>query len=88
MGMIWDAAAIAISCQVATAPAAWLHFGAFPKYFLLTNLLAVPLTTVVMLTSIAVVVLSAAGICPDILLTANEAAVAVLRTILETIASM
>ena len=39
---IWKAASLAISCQLTTAPLVWLRFGNFPHYFLLTNLLAMP----------------------------------------------
>ena len=39
---IWKAASLAISCQLTTAPMVWLRFGDFPHYFLLTNLLAMP----------------------------------------------
>ncbi len=88
MGRIWNAAALSISCQAFTAPVVWYHFGTFPQYFMLTNLLAIPLTTMTMVTSVAAVALSAMGICPDFLLTANEAAVAALRFTLETISTL
>lgn len=87
-GRIWNAAALSIACQAFTAPAVWYHFGTFPQYFILTNLLAVPITTMTMMTSIAVVSLSAFGLCPDFLVTANEAAVTALRFTVETISTM
>ncbi|MBP5488028.1 MAG: ComEC/Rec2 family competence protein [Bacteroidales bacterium] len=40
---IWKAASLALSCQLTTAPLVWLRFGSLPRYFLLTNLLAMPL---------------------------------------------
>lgn len=88
MGRIWNIAALSISCQAFTAPVVWYHFGTFPQYFMLTNLLAIPLTTITMVTSVAAVALSAIGICPDFLLTANEAAVTALRFTLETISTL
>lgn len=88
MRKIWNAAALSVSCQAFTAPAVWYHFGTFPQYFILTNLLAIPLTTLTMTTSIAVTALSAFGICPDIMVTANEAAVSALLFTLETISRM
>lgn len=54
---IWQGAALAISCQVFTAPLAWLRFHTFPKYFLLTNLLAMPLTSALMASSVAALAL-------------------------------
>lgn len=68
---IWEAAALSISCQAFTSPLAWIRFHTFPKYFLLTNLLALPLTGMTMMLSVVVVVLSSAGICPDLLVAAD-----------------
>lgn len=48
LNYIWTTACIAISCQLTCGLLAFLHFGTFPRYFLVTNLLAVPLATVVM----------------------------------------
>lgn len=61
---IWNAAALAISCQIFTAPLAWIRFHTFPKYFLLTNLTAMPLTTILMAASVATIVLQATGCSP------------------------
>lgn len=41
---IWSAVALTLSCQLFTAPLVWVRFHSFPKYFLLTNLGALPLT--------------------------------------------
>ena len=85
---IWEMAALSISCQVFTAPLAWIYFGTFPKYFLLTNLLAMPLTTIIMALSVVVILLSALGCCPDILVLWNDYAVQTLLRLLELISSM
>lgn len=45
---IWRTAALSLSCQVFTGPLAWYRFRTFPPWFLLTNLLAIPLTTSIM----------------------------------------
>ena len=45
---IWDAVSIAISCQATCGVLAWFYFGTFPRYFLITNLLVVPVGTAVM----------------------------------------
>ena len=42
---IWDTISLSISCQIFTSPLIWLYFGTFPKYFMITNLLAIPLTS-------------------------------------------
>lgn len=48
LGYIWNTLCLSISCQAATAPLAFLYFGSFPKYFLVTNLLAIPLSSAAM----------------------------------------
>ena len=64
---IWDPLCVSISAQLFTAPLCWYYFHSFPKYFLLTNFLAIPLTTAFMILAIVVVVLSYVGICPTFL---------------------
>ena len=45
---VWDSVCVAVSCQAATAPLSYLYFGTFPRYFLITNLLAVPVAAAVL----------------------------------------
>lgn len=45
---IWKSVSLAISCQITTAPAVWLMFGTFPRYFMLTNLTAMPLCEILL----------------------------------------
>lgn len=85
---IWDAAALTISCQVFTGPLAWWKFGTFPKYFLLTNLLSLPLTSAVMLLSVSSSVLFAIGICPDFLISLTDSCASLLLFIMKVISSM
>lgn len=85
---IWDLAAMSIACQLFTAPLAWKLFGSFPRYFLLTNVIAMPVMTLTMISAIASLALSLAGICPDILLRACEWNVQTLLWILEIIAGI
>lgn len=85
---IWDAAALTISCQVFTGPLAWWKFGTFPKYFLLTNLLSLPLTSAVMLLSVSTSVLFTIGICPDFLISLTDSSASLLFFIMKVISSM
>ena len=57
---IWTGVALALSCQAFTAPLVWIRFHTFPKYFLLTNLTALPLTEGFLLCALAAL----CGICP------------------------
>lgn len=43
---IWDSMSLAVSCQLATFPLVFLRFHSFPVYFLLSNLISVPLAGV------------------------------------------
>ena len=60
---IWSAVALTCSCQLFTAPLVWLRFRSFPKYFLLTNLGALPLTEGFICCSLPVLILG--GRCPE-----------------------
>ncbi len=88
MKTIWSSAALSISCQVFTAPLVWLHFHTFPRYFLLTNLLALPLTEALMVCALLTVVLSAMGICPGALVNLTDTICVWLVKSLEIISSM
>ncbi|MBP5211032.1 MAG: ComEC/Rec2 family competence protein, partial [Bacteroidales bacterium] len=50
MEYIWNGLSLSICCQAATAPLAYLYFGTFPRYFMITNLAAIPITGIVMYT--------------------------------------
>ena len=85
---IWSLAALSISCQVFTGPLAWLRFHSFPRHFLITNLLAIPLTTCLMTAAAATVLLSVWGICPDCLVRLTDALCRLLTQTLEIIAGL
>lgn len=85
---LWRISALSISCQIFTAPLVYLLFGSFPVHFLLTNLIAIPLTTVFMSAGIAAVALSGAGICPAFLYKACDALGSALIFSLEIVSSL
>ena len=72
MRFIWNSMALSISCQVFTGPVAWIHFHSFPKYFLLANLLALPLTEALMIAAVPCIALSSIKICPHFLMEAVD----------------
>ena len=56
MEKLWSTLAVSLACQAATAPLVWLYFSSFPKYFMITNLAAIPLTSAAMyLTPLALI---------------------------------
>ena len=85
---IWEIAAMSLSCQIFTAPVAYLHFGSFPKYFLLANLIALPLTAIVVSLTVWVTILWSLDICPAFLITASEAVIRALINSMETISGI
>lgn len=85
---MWNSFSMSTACQAATAPLAWIHFGTFPLYFLLTNLIALPLTGILIPSAAATLVLSRAEICPDLLVRLTEWLTWLLIGALEIIASM
>ena len=85
---IWKTAAMTISCQLFTAPLAWHYFHSFPKHFLLTNLLALPLTSILMGTAILCLAWSALAPCPEIIIRATDFLAVALTKSLEIISGM
>ena len=85
---IWQAAALSISCQAFTGPLAWYRFHTFPTYFLITNLLAMPVTTLLMGAAVTTLVLQGLGCCPAFLIQVTDALCRALTWILKVISSM
>ena len=85
---IWNSVALSTACQLATGPAAWFYFRTFPKYFILTNLISLPLTGILLPSALLTTFLTALGICPSLLVRATELLADTLRQCLEIIAGM
>jgi len=45
---VWGILAISISCQLTTGIISFLYFGTFPSFFMITNLISMPLITIIM----------------------------------------
>ena len=85
---LWESAALSISCQLTTGPLAWLYFRSFPQHFLLTNLIALPLTSLLIPLSLLTLILHGTGHCPDPVIMITEYLVTALTRSLEVISSM
>ncbi len=88
MRWVWNSASMSIACQLTTAPLAYLYFASFPRHFLLTNLITLPLTTLLIPAALLTLLLHTLGLCPDLIITATEALAAALCRSLEIIAGM
>lgn len=85
---IWQMASIAISCQLFTGPLAWIKFGTFPRHFLLTNIMAIPIVTLLMWSAVVSLALEAAfGWCPAPLITITDGLSRLLVWVLTVISS-
>lgn len=85
---IWTTASMSIACQITTAPLAWFYFGTFPVHFLLTNLIAIPLTGLIIPAALLTLVLSVCDICPEMISRACEMLVTALSQALGIISLM
>ncbi len=88
MRWIWNSAAMSIACQLTTGPLAYIYFESFPRHFLLTNLIALPLTGLIIPFGLVTLVLHSLGICPAIMTEATEMLVQALSAALEIISVM
>ena len=85
---IWSSAALSISCQLFTAPLAWWHFRTFPAYFLISNLVALPVSEILIVCSVVTVAAEAAGCCPEMLKGLTDMLARALVKSLEVISSL
>lgn len=88
MRRMWEAMALSISCQAFTAPLVWLRFHTFPKYFLLSNLISLPLTEALIAGGLVCLGLETLKIGPHLLTRAVDCLSELLCSSLETIASI
>jgi competence protein ComEC len=63
---VWDLTAVSIAAQIGTAPFSVFYFNQFPNYFLLTNLAAIPLATVIIYVTVTLFILSPVPYVSDI----------------------
>ena len=88
MRWIWASMALSLSCQLFTAPLVWLRFRTFPKYFLLTNLMALPLTSLLMFAAVPLLLLGFAGLSPSWLVWLTDTLATLLENCLAIIAAI
>lgn len=85
---IWKLSCLSLSCQIFTAPVAYIRFGSLPKYFLLANLMALPAAGLGTGLSMLAVTGSGAGWCPAPLIQLLDSVLSALVWILKTISTM
>ena len=58
--VIWKMTAVSLAAQILTVPVSIYHFHQFPNYFLITNILAVPLSSLIVLGEVLLCVVAIA----------------------------
>ena len=58
MDEIWKITAVSLAAQVATFPLGLLYFHQFPNYFLVSNLVVIPLSTIILYAGIVMMIFS------------------------------
>lgn len=85
---LWSLTTVSLSAQIAVAPTAAYYFGRFPCYFLLSNLIAIPLATLLIYTSMAMYAAFFSAWLQGLLATAAAREAAVLNESLAWVASL
>jgi competence protein ComEC len=62
---VWNMIAVTVAAQIAAFPLCIYYFNQFPNYFLLTNLIAVPLSTVILFCGIILISFSWISVLAD-----------------------
>ncbi|WP_035668461.1 ComEC/Rec2 family competence protein [Flavobacterium sp. 83] len=85
---IWDILTVSFAAQIGTLPLSIYYFHQFPGLFFVTNLIIIPLLSIVMVLGVVVMVLAAFGYVPLLLSKPLEWSVFYLNKIINSIASL
>lgn len=85
---IWDILTVSFAAQIGTLPLSIYYFHQFPGLFFVTNLIIIPLLSIVMLLGVVVMLLAAFGYVPLFLSKPLEWSIFYLNKIINSIASL
>ena len=85
---MWQMVIISVAAQTAVAPLSAMYFNSLPMYFVITNFVAIPLTTVILGLTICVVALTPFHALQHIAVSMLEATTNSLNFVLTTIANL
>jgi competence protein ComEC len=83
----WDILTVSFAAQIGTLPLSIYYFHQFPGLFFVTNLVVIPLVTVIMVLGVVVVLLAAFDLLPFFVSKALEQSIYLLNKIINSIAS-
>jgi competence protein ComEC len=85
---IWDILTVSFAAQIGTLPLSIYYFHQFPGLFFVTNLIIIPLLSIIMVLGVLVMVLAAFGYVPFFLAKPLEWSIYYLNKIINAIASL
>ena len=85
---IWNSASMSIACQITTGPLAYLYFGTFPQYFIMTNLIALPLVGLIIPMGLLAILVQACGIESNLIAAVTETLITIMTDCLRTISTL
>jgi competence protein ComEC len=88
LNYFWNILTVSFAAQIGTLPLSIYYFHQFPGLFFVTNLIVIPLVTVIMILGVVVVVLAAVDLLPHFLSKALEWSIYFLDKIINAIASL
>ena len=88
MEKVWNTVALSLSCQAVTAPLVWLYFGTFPRYFLITNFVAIPLTSAAIYLTPLTLLTKNLPVAGDFLTSTLRLSLSLLKTVIGIIAGL
>ena len=88
MPLLWNSMSLSVSCQLFTAPLVWFHFRTFPSFFLITNLISLPLVELLMVCAVFCLCCEALSCCPELMKNLCDALAQALLYCLEVISSL
>lgn len=87
-GKIWGIIAVSLCAQAGVAPLIAYYFHSFPTYFIISNLVVVPLTTVIVWCGLLLLATSPLPLLPDMIARGLNALLAALTGFLEFLGAM
>ena len=85
---IWDSASMSISCQITTGPLAYMYFGTFPTQFIMTNMIALPLTGLIIPMALITLTTCSLGWDIQVLINGTEWLITLLCEALDLLSTM
>ena len=88
MALLWKSMSLSVSCQLFTAPLVWFRFNTFPPFFLITNLVSLPIVELLMVCAVFCLFCESLCGCPVLVKNLCDALAQALLYCLEVIASL